>query len=162
MDRLLQWLYRRLRLAETRRLRRQLGFIGEGVLIEPGVVIWSPSEVRIEKGAAINELTFIYGSGGVFIGPEVMIGANCVISTVSHPIALSSRSRLVESPVRLGARVWLGAGCIILPGVEIGENSVIGAGSVVTKSLPPNVVAAGVPAEIKRQLSAEELAGSLS
>jgi acetyltransferase-like isoleucine patch superfamily enzyme len=162
VDRILSYIYRKLHTAETRRLQRQMGHVGSNVVIDPRTFVWSAENVRIGNDVQINGYTFVYGRGGVEIGDGVMIGANCVISSVSHPVAIADRSMMTESKVRLGARVWLGAGVVVLPGVEVGENSVVAAGSVVTKSLPANIVAAGVPAEVKRQLSSEELAGSPS
>ena len=162
IDRILSHLYRKLHDAEVRRLQRQIGHVGSNVAIDPRTFLWSAARVSIGNNVQINGYTFVYGRGGVEIGDGVMIGANCVISSVSHPVAIAERSTMTEAKVKIGARVWLGASVVVLPGVEIGENSVVAAGSVVTKSLPPNVVAAGVPAEVKRQLSSEELAGSLS
>jgi maltose O-acetyltransferase len=86
-----------------------------------------------------------------------MIGPNTVISTVNHPLDPSERRKkisLVEA-VTIGDDVWIGANCTILPGVTIGSNVVIAAGAVVTKDLPGNCIAAGVPAAIIRELPGE-------
>jgi len=157
LERIGSFLYRKCRDAEARRQRSELRRVGTNVVIDPRVFIWSGSEVSIGNDVQINGYSFIYGRGGVHINDGVMIGANCVISSVSHGLALKDRQSLVLGPVKLGKNVWLGAGCVVLPGVEIGDNSVVGAGSVVTKSLPANVVAIGAPAVVRRCLEPEEL-----
>lgn len=157
VDRIASYLYRKLRDAESRRQQAELHSIGSNVVIDPRVFIWSGPEVVIGNNVQINGYTFIYGGGGVEIGDGVMIGANSVISSVSHRMAAAHRQDLTLARVKLGKNVWLGAGCVILPGVEIGDNSVIGAGSVVTKTLPANVVAIGAPAVARRRLEPEEL-----
>jgi galactoside O-acetyltransferase len=156
-DRIAAFVFRRMRDAEARVRLSELRSIGRNVVIDPRVFIWSGPEVVIGNNVQINGYTFIYGGGGVEIGDGVMIGANSVISSVSHRPTAAQRQDLTLARVKLGKSVWLGAGCVVLPGVEIGENSVIGAGSVVAKSIPANVVAVGVPAVVRRSLEPEEL-----
>lgn len=100
--------------------------------------------------------TVIGVAQGVEIGNHVMCGANSMITDTDwHPVDPEARLRGDEGrsgPVILGDNVWIGMGAIVLKGVTIGENSVIGAGSVVTTSIPPNVVAAGQPARVIRKL----------
>ena len=107
------------------------------------------NEVLINDGASIrSELS-------ISIGSYCLIAENVAITdTHWHQIDEGDRTR--RSPVVIEDNVWIGRGCIILPGVQIGRNSVIGAGSVVTKSIPPNVVALGSPARIVRSLRASE------
>ena len=90
----------------------------------------------------------------IWIGDSVMIGPNVTIATAAHPILPGLRKKAAQYnlPVRSGDNVWIGAGAIILPGVTIGENSVIGAGSVVTKDIPANVVAVGNPCRVLRPM----------
>jgi len=145
-----------MRNAEASARLSELRSIGRNVVIDPRVFIWSGPEVVIGNNVQINGYTFIYGGGGVEIGDGVMIGANSVISSVSHSMAVVHRQDLTFARVKLGKNVWLGAACVVLPGVEIGENTVIGAGSIVTKSLPANVVAVGVPAVVRRSLELED------
>lgn len=89
------------------------------------------------------------------IGDNVMIAPNVVIATGTHPISPELRAEEYQYnlPVKIGNRVWIGAGAIILPGVTIGDNSVIGAGSVVTKDIPESVVACGNPCRIMRNIT---------
>ena len=84
-----------------------------------------------------------------------MVAPNVTISTGTHPILPELRVKTYQYnlPVTIKDGVWIGAGAIILPGVTIGENSVIGAGSVVTKDIPPNVVAVGCPCRVLREIS---------
>ena len=81
----------------------------------------------------------------IFVGDNVMFGPNVIIATAGHPVDPPLREKVAQFniPVRIGKNVWIGAGAIVLPGVTIGDHSVIGAGSVVTKDIPPNVVAVG-------------------
>ena len=93
------------------------------------------------------------------IGDHVMIAPNVVIATGTHPIhpGLRRKEAQFNLPVHIQDNVWLGAGCLVMPGVTIGENSVIGAGSVVTKDIPANVVAVGNPCRVLRDISEKDL-----
>ena len=84
-----------------------------------------------------------------------MVGPNTVIATAGHPICPEIRARCGQYnlPVHIGRNCWLGAGVIVLPGVTIGDNSVVGAGSVVTKDIPANVVAVGNPCRVLREIN---------
>jgi acetyltransferase-like isoleucine patch superfamily enzyme len=91
--------------------------------------------------------------GGVDIADDVMIGPNVNIITVGHPLPPSQRRAYVEGkPIVIEKNVWIATGATILGGVTLGENSVVGAGAVVTKDVPPNSFVAGVPAQIIRSL----------
>lgn len=94
----------------------------------------------------------------VNIGNDVMIGPNTLITSVGHPLSPKGRkARLgICKPVNIGNNVWIGGNCTILPGVTIGDNSVIAAGAVVTKDIPANCVVAGVPAKIIKTLESED------
>ena len=91
----------------------------------------------------------------VEIGSNVLLGPSVQIYTATHPISADARRTGLElgKPVTIGSDVWIGGGVIVCPGVTIGERSVIGAGSVVTRSVPPDVLAAGNPCRIIRPLN---------
>ena len=91
----------------------------------------------------------------IYIGEHTMIGPNCVLATANHLILPELREKAYQYnlPIRIGRNCWLGAGVIVVPGVTIGDNTVIGAGSVVTKDIPANVVAVGNPCHVLRPIS---------
>ena len=91
----------------------------------------------------------------IHIGEHTMIGPNCVLATANHPSLPELREKAYQYnlPIRIGRSCWLGAGVIVVPGVAIGENTVIGAGSVVTKDIPADVVAVGNPCHVLRSIS---------
>ena len=96
--------------------------------------------------------------GQCHIGNYVMFAPNVVISTTGHPLHPSLRDKGAQFslPVVIKDHVWIGANVTIMPGVTIGENSVIGAGSVVTRDIPDNVVACGVPCRVMREITEED------
>ncbi len=108
--------------------------------------------IELGKNVMINCNCFFLDSNRISIGDYVMIGPNVTIVTPNHSRNPEDRRRLgtVSEPVTVEDDVWIGAGCIILPGVTIGKGSVVGAGSVVTKDVPPGVTVAGNPARIIR------------
>ncbi|MBS2015474.1 MAG: sugar O-acetyltransferase [Deltaproteobacteria bacterium] len=91
----------------------------------------------------------------ITIGDDVFVGPNVQLLTATHPVAPAPRRAKIEGgkPIVIEDNVWLGGGVIVLPGVTIGANTVVGAGAVVTKSLPPNVVAVGNPARVVRSIT---------
>ena len=91
----------------------------------------------------------------IYVGDHTMIGPNVTIATAGHPITpdLRAKNYQYNMPVHIGKNCWLGAGVIVLPGITIGNNVVIGAGSIVTKDLPANVVAVGNPCHVLRSVS---------
>ncbi|WP_314063335.1 sugar O-acetyltransferase [uncultured Vagococcus sp.] len=119
---------------------------------------------RIGKNFFANYDLTIQDDGAVTIGDNVMFGPKTTIVTPNHPLVASERNGVKDArgnqfkpcfanPVTIKDNVWLGASVTICPGVTIGENSVIGAGSVVTKSIPENVVAAGNPCRVIRTIT---------
>lgn len=157
LDRILYFAHRKLRRSEHTWILLQLKYVGKDTKIDERVFVWTPSRVSIGSRAQINGYSFIYGGGGIDIGDDVMIGANCVISSVTHPTDRDRRREISTNPVEIHQNVWIGAGVIVLPGVTIGENSIVAAGSVVRTSIPANVMAAGVPAVVKRPLDAPQI-----
>jgi maltose O-acetyltransferase len=111
---------------------------------------------NIRFGAKVyaNHNVVILDCAPVDIGDDVFIGPNVVISTAGHPIDAALRVSAVEfaKPISIGARVWIGASVVLLPGVVIGESTTIGAGSVVTKSIPAGCVAVGNPCRVVKFL----------
>ena len=91
----------------------------------------------------------------IVIGAQTQIGPAVQLYTATHPLDAAARTAGPElaRPIRIGSRVWIGGGTIVLPGVEIGDDTVVGAGSVVAKSLPAGVIAMGNPCRVVRQLA---------
>lgn len=112
------------------------------------------SYVKFGKNIHINFNCIFQSAGGIEIGDDVLIGSGVKIYTPNHPIDPDERAtgKVLYRPVKIGDKVWIGGGAVILPGVEIGEGSTIGAGSVVTRSIPPRCVAVGNPARVIKQL----------
>ena len=102
-------------------------------------------------------VTFV-DDANIYIGNKVMIGPNTTIATAGHPInpELRARGYQFNKEIHIGDNVWIGANCVICPGVTIGENTVIGAGSVVTKDIPANVVAFGSPCKVQRKIGKKD------
>ena len=109
--------------------------------------------IRVGHKVFINQCCTIYDMGGVDIGDLVMIGPNVNIITADHPVEPSKRRAYIEAkPIVIEKNVWIATAVTILGGVTVGENSVIGAGAVVTKDVPANSFVAGVPAKVIRSL----------
>jgi acetyltransferase-like isoleucine patch superfamily enzyme len=150
--RLLHAAERRYRLKKTEMMKSQLKFCGRNVFIDPSCNILVPAELEIGDNSSVSSFTTIYAPFGVKIGRDVLISSNCGISSINH--IQNSRHRRLDpddrgqfsKPVIIGDNVWIGMNVCVLPGVIIGENSIIGAGSVVTKNIPENEVWVGNPA----------------
>lgn len=111
------------------------------------------TEISIGHNVFINQNCTFYDLGGINIADNVMIGPNVSIITSSHPIEYSKRRSItVGKPIVIEKNVWIAANAIIIGGVTIGENSVVAAGSIVTKDIPPNSFAGGNPAKIIRSI----------
>lgn len=126
---------------------------GEGATLERGVVINTyGGDVSVGRDVHIGPYTVIYAHGGVEIGDDTLLAMHCCIAAANHnvpPMGVSIRSQPdVPAKVRIGRDVWLGARVCVLAGVEIGDGCVVGAGSVVTVSLPPGAIAHGTPARV--------------
>lgn len=135
-------------------IRQILGKTGENFLIEQN--FWCDYGYNIEIGENfyINHNCVILDCAKVTFGDNVFIAPNCGFYTAGHPLDYETRNKGLEfaKPIKVGNNVWIGGNVIVLPGVEIGDNSVIGAGSVVTKSIPSNVVAVGNPCKVLRKI----------
>ena len=135
-------------------LGQLLGAMGEGCWIEPPLYVNWGSRITLGDHVYANTGLTVIDDTFVTIGSHVMLGPRVTISAASHPVDPELRRQAYQYalPVVLQENVWVGAGATILPGVTIGKNSVIGAGSVVDRDIPPDVVAAGVPCRVLREI----------
>lgn len=108
--------------------------------------------ITVGKNVFINAGCQFQDHGGIVLEDGVLIGHNTVIATLNHDQDFRRRSSLIPKPVRICRDVWIGAGCVICPGVTVGEHSIVAAGAVVTKDVPPDMVVAGVPARVIKRL----------
>ena len=108
--------------------------------------------IRIGRNVFINHGCSFLDLGGITIEDDVLIGPNVQLITENHPVKPSERKALDLKSILIKKNAWLGAGAIILPGVTVGENSVVAAGAVVTKDIPDNTVVAGIPAKIIKNI----------
>ena len=160
----LQYEYNLTRPTESERRRelmeQMFAEVGEGTYIEPPLhANWAGRHVHLGKDVYFNFNVTLVDDNDIYIGDNTMIGPNVVIATAGHPVCPEIRRKggQFNIPVHIGKNCWLGAGVIVLPGVTIGDNTVVGAGSVVTKDLPANVVAAGNPCRILREIGERDM-----
>jgi maltose O-acetyltransferase len=135
-------------------LAELLGSVGEDVSVRPPLYMDYGYQTSIGSETFINFGCIILDVARVAIGADVQIGPNVQILTPTHPLDAEQRRSGLEAaePISIGDNVWLGGGAIVLPGVTIGRDTVVGAGAIVTKDLPPGVLAVGNPARILRSL----------
>lgn len=135
-------------------LKKLLASTGENFFIEPPLHMAYGKNTHIGENFYANFNLVIVDDGDVYIGDNVMIAPNVTISPTGHPVELETRKLGMQFsiPIRIGNNVWIGSNSVILPGVSIGDNSVIGAGSIVTRNIPPNVVAVGNPCKVLRPI----------
>ena len=124
--------------------------MGEGSRVNTPLSGVRFNKVKIGKNVVIMPGCLMMSAGGITIEDEAMIAANVQLISNNHD--LDNRSIITCRPIRICCRAWIGAGATILPGVTVGENSVVGAGSVVTHDVESNTVVAGNPARLMRQL----------
>ncbi|WP_407799025.1 sugar O-acetyltransferase [Staphylococcus aureus] len=113
--------------------------------------------VKLGKNVYVNTNCYFMDGGQITIGDNVFIGPNCGFYTATHPLNFHHRNEGFEKagPINIGSNTWLGGHVAVLPGVTIGEGSVIGAGSVVTKDIPPHSLAVGNPCKVVRKIDNE-------
>ena len=136
-------------------LKDMFAEIGENCYIEPPLhANWGGKHCHFGKCVYANFNLTLVDDSHIYVGDYTMIAPNVVIATAGHPILPELREKQYQynMPVHIGRNCWIGAGALIMPGVTIGDNTVIGAGSVVTKDIPANVVAVGNPCRVLREI----------
>lgn len=129
-----------------------------GTEIDPSTMIFPPFHtnfgrfLRLGKNVFINHACSFLDIGGITIEDDVLIGPRVNLTSENHPLDPADRTTLIPGPIVVKRNAWIGAGATILPGVTIGENSVVAAGAVVSRDVAPNTIVAGVPAKVIRTL----------
>lgn len=133
--------------------------IGEGTMLEPGcwITLAPGARITIGRGSFLNRETMLAAQELIEIGDHVMLANHCFVGDADHrfddpDIPITWQGFTPRGPVRIGDNVWLGKGVVVTGGTEIGERSVIGANSVVTRDVPPQTIAAGAPAKPLRTI----------
>ena len=136
-------------------LHEMLGSVGQHPYIEPPFFCDYGSNIHAGDHFYANHNLMVLDGAEVRCGNNVFIAPNVGLYTAGHPLDSVRRNAGLEfaKPIILGNNVWIGAGSSILPGVTIGDGAVIGAGSVVTRDIPPNVIAVGNPCKVLREIS---------
>jgi acetyltransferase-like isoleucine patch superfamily enzyme len=133
--------------------------IGPDTLLEPGCWLTLSPDARIEigRGCFLNRGVMLAALERIEIGDHVMFANGCFVGDADHRfddpgLPVTWQGFASQGAVRIGSNCWFGVNCVVTSGVEIGERCVIGANSVVTESLPPRVIAAGIPARVIREI----------
>lgn len=136
-------------------LKKLLGKAPDDILIEPNFFCDYGYNIEVGKRFYSNHNCVMLDCGKIKFGDYVMVGPNCAFYAASHPLDSETRITLIEysKPITVGNRVWFGGNVTVLPGVTIGDDVVIGAGSVVTKNIPTGVLAYGNPCKVIRKIS---------
>ena len=143
---------------ENKRGRHQKSLLkhsGYNFYLAPSVVIHSPSTVTFGDNCAINEFVHILGAGGVWVGDGVWISNHTSIISETHPsdVEYIGDYTAILLSVKIEDNVWIGSHATIMPGIVLGRSCIVGAGSVVTKDVPPYAIVTGIPAKILRYKS---------
>ncbi len=142
-----------------RLLKKIFAEIGADCIVETPVSSnWGCRHVHMGKGVYVNSGVTFVDDADIYIGDYCLIAPNVVFCTSGHPILPDMRRNhyVYNLPIHIGENVWIGSGAQIMPGITIGDNSVIGSGSVVTKDIPANVVAYGVPCRVQREIGEKD------
>ena len=140
-------------------LKEMFAEIGEDCYIEPPLHSnWGGKHVHFGKNVYANFGLTLVDDTHIYVGDYTMFAPHVTLATAGHSILPELREQAYQynAPIRIGRNCWLGAGVIVLPGITIGDNSVIGAGSVVTKDIPANVVAYGNPCKVIREIGEKD------
>lgn len=138
-------------------IRKLFGKVGRNPDVEPNVFCGFGFNVEAGDNFYANNNCNFMDPAKITFGNNVFIGPDCGFYTALHPISYKLRNQLYERalPISVGDNVWFGGGCRVLPGVTVGSNAVIGAGSVVTRDIPDNCVAAGNPCRVLYEIDEE-------
>ena len=142
-----------------RMLKDMFAELGENCYIEPPLHSnWGGRHTHFGNNVYANFNLTLVDDTHIFVGDGTMLGPNVVLATAGHPILPELRLEQYQynMPIRIGKNCWLGASVVVLPGVTIGDNTVVGAGSIVTKDLPSGVVAVGNPCKILRKIGEKD------
>lgn len=137
-------------------LNKMFADIGEGCYVEaPFYSNWGGRHVHFGKHVYANYSLYLVDDTHIYVGDYTQFGPNVQLITAAHPKdhELRKKGYQYNLPVRIGSNCWLGAGVMVLPGVTIGDNVIIGAGSIVTKDIPSNVIAYGIPCRVINELN---------
>lgn len=137
-------------------LKEMFAEIGNDCYIEPPLHSnWGGHHVHFGNNIYANFNLTLVDDTHIYVGDYTMFGPNVTVATAGHPILpeLRQQGYQYNAPVHIGKNCWIGAGVIIVPGVTIGDNVVVGAGSIVTKDIPDNVVAVGNPCKVLREVN---------
>ncbi|MGI6115224.1 DapH/DapD/GlmU-related protein [Luoshenia tenuis] len=133
-----------------------------GKRVDPSFRLFPPfytdcgKNITIGKNVFFNAGCKFQDQGGITIGDDTLIGHNVVLATLNHSLSPEKRANTVPAPIRIGKKVWIGSNVTVLPGVTIGDGAVVAAGAVVTKDVPGNTIAAGVPARVIRSVDSSD------
>ena len=137
-------------------MKEMMGDVGNDCYIEPPFhANWGGKHVHFGDGVYANFGLTCVDDTHIYVGSHTLFGPNVVLATAGHPMMPELRKHGIQynMPIHIGENCWLGAGVIVVPGVTIGDNVVIGASSVVTKDIPSNSVAMGTPCRVVRQIN---------
>lgn len=130
--------------------------VHETFLLIPPFYTAGGDEIRVGRNVFVNQNCTFYDLGGLDIADDVMIGPNVSLITTGHPLDPSQRCSItIGKPIVVERNVWIATGATIIGGVTVGENSVVAAGSVVTRDVPPNTLVGGNPARIIRSIGGD-------
>ncbi len=140
-------------------LHQMLAEVGEHCYIEPPFHSnWGGHHVHFGDGVYANFNLTCVDDTHIYVGSHTMFGPNVVLATAGHPLMPQLRVHGIQYnlPIHIGCNCWFGAGAIVMPGITIGDNTIVGAGSIVTKDLPSNVIAVGNPCRVLREVGEQD------
>lgn len=140
--------------ARTKLIKEILGKTGDNILIQSNFYCDYGYNIKVGENFYMNHNCVILDGAKVEFGDNVFIGPNCGFYTAGHPIEIELRNKGIEyaKPIKVGNNVWFGGNVVVLPGITIGDNVTIGAGSIVTKNIPSNTIAVGNPCKVIKKI----------